>query len=219
MPFPFFGDAPTPDLRDSSPRRRSRDAVLKILGIWLIFFLVWTSAGTFFFRFPLSVLSGDLFRVLSDGELFSRPFDVRHAGMALDQPTIGKYLLWFSVFSTAAAPYAWIVRKTTDLADGKQYAAFALPLLLTAFWAWSLLSWPACLLIQYMASYGLTPMRAFGAGIVASGALGWLLWTIVLLHRKPISRFPAMCALALLTGPACMTAGLVGGLICQAIPR
>lgn len=198
MPSPHPHDFHAPP--GPCPRRFS--APLKIAGLWLVFFLLWTWDGGFLFRFPWFILSGDFFRVIFSGDLLVIPFQKRHAGMALDQPSIGKYLVWFSVFSTMAAACAWMVRKRTVLTDRMQYAAFAVPLLLAAFWSLSILSWPACLLVQYMATFGPTPMRVLGAVMVFISGLGWILWTVALLSRKENPGRLLLPALAFLAVPA-----------------
>ena len=196
MTTPDFPDSPVRNIPQSPPsRKRFFPAAANILFLWFVFCIPWLWNGEFFLRFPGSILSG---------ELFSGPFNPCRAGLALDQPTIGKYLLWFSIFSTTAAPYAWLVRKKTILTDRSQYAAFAIPLLLTAFWTLSILSWPACLLVRYVSGLGLTPMRLLVAGMITAGALGWIAWPAALLHKKGLPPFLTFVALVLLAIPACL---------------
>ncbi len=45
------------------------------------------------------------FTYMFSGNLFASDWDRIHAGFALDQPTIGKWYFWFSVFTVLSIPY------------------------------------------------------------------------------------------------------------------
>lgn len=139
-----------------------------------------------------SVFSGAVPRYVLDGRAFREPFDIVHAGFAMDQPTIGKWLFWFSVMVWSSVPYAvllaWLGNRRTK-AGWLAYACFAF---LLATCLLCLLSWPSIWLVQYVRAMGWTPRRAAGLAYCALGALAvlsFVIWAV----RRP--RMPASAAL------------------------
>lgn len=131
-----------------------------------------------------SVLSGAVPRYVLDGRAFREPFNIVHAGFAMDQPTIGKWLFWFSVMVWSSIPYvvlvAWLGNRHTK-AGWLVYALFGF---LLATCLLCLLSWPSIWLVQYVRSMGWTPRRAAGLAYCALGVfavLGFLIWAV----RRP----------------------------------
>ena len=140
-----------------------------------ILVLVWFAAREPF----LSVASGRVPYYILSGRLFSDRFDTIHAGSALDQPTIGKWLTWFSVMGLLSLPYAAMVRWITNRRNPTVYWAYTFALSILCAFLLCILSWPVCWLVQYMFSMGLTPRRAcglaygIGGGILVIGFLSW----------------------------------------------
>ena len=120
---------------------------------WIILNSDW---HVFRWGFVMSVVSGQIFR-----DLFE-PFDIHCAGFSLDQPTIGKWLFWFTVFTILTVPYLTIVRWISDRSTRWGRLAFNVPLIAWGVLLLELLIPPLFLLIQYMISMGITPRRIEG---------------------------------------------------------
>ena len=160
--------------------------------------MVWF--GTLCFMFPLFVLawpvvvdpvmlllSGDFPAYVLKGKLFSEKFDIIHAGSALDQPTIGKWLFWFTVLSAVSIPYSAFTGWLADRSNPVCRLAFAVPAALLCLSLLCVLSWPLCMLIQYVYSMGFTPRRIYGLIYVVAGAVlvfSFLIWAV----RKPVNK-------------------------------
>lgn len=169
---------------------------------WFPLIIFWFLIGqTFFFRFPLSVLSGRIPYFFLSGEVFQRNFSIQHAGWALDQPTIGKYLLWFALFSCLSIPFGLIVRSFCSRKTQAQNIAFSAGAFLVAFWALSILSWPTSLLFQYISTMGFTFMRLAGLFVVFGSAVAWVLWAAVLSRRDTPTLLITLASLLALAGP------------------
>jgi hypothetical protein len=105
----------------------------------------------------LSVIKGAVPRYVLSGKLFTDRFDTAHAGFVMDQPTIGKWLFWFSVMSATSLPalalMGWFAdRKKRSVRLVYGLASFVLGSILLC-----ILSWPFLWLIQYVGSMGFTP--------------------------------------------------------------
>jgi len=135
----------------------------------------------------LSVATGWLpFHVLT-GKLFTQRFDTVHAGCALDQPTIGKWLIWFSILVVVAVPNIVFARWLADRSTRARYWMFAIPVLVIGGLLLCALMWSLCMLVQYVYWMGFTPKRTFGLSfcLAALVLLPWfLLWNL----RRPTSR-------------------------------
>ena len=136
---------------------------------------VWPAAGGPF----ISVFNGNVPRTIVSGELFSTQFDIRHAGFVLDQPTIGKWLFWFSVMTAMSLPYAAVVRWFSDRTKRSGYLAYGICVVVLGVFLLCILSWPLCWLVQYICSMGLTPRRIYGLLYTFAGGLlviGFICW-------------------------------------------
>ena len=132
----------------------------------------------------LSVASGDLSCYVLSGKLFSENFNTIHAGSGLDQPTIGKWLFWFSVMALLSLPYATTVRWICRRGNIVGYLAYVIPVILLCVFLLCILSWPICWLIQYVHSMGFTPRKVCGLIYGVAGCamvIGFLFRAI----RKP----------------------------------
>ena len=140
--------------------------------------------------------------LINDNGLFSYYFVQRcNAGMALDQPTIGKAFLMFTLMSTIAAPYVWIARKTLNPASKWQYAIFAGGCIMVTLGMLSALIYTACMVAGYVHAFGWTSGRFYGAVVVSVCAAGWIVWSVALLYKPSISRPLFWVALSLLSFP------------------
>lgn len=127
----------------------------------------------------LSVFNGAVPRYVLSGRLFSEPFNIVHAGFVLDQPTIGKWLFWFSVMAGSSLPYAAAAGWLADRKTPAGRVAFAAGAGVLGVFLLCMLSWPLCWLVQYVASMGCTPRRVLGlayaiaGGLLVIGFVGW----------------------------------------------
>lgn len=141
----------------------------------------------------LSVVSGAVPGYVFSGRLFSDPFDTCHSGFAMDQPTIGKWLFWFTAIAVLSLPYAlmvqWVGNRTTYFG----YLAYLVPAACLSFMLMCILSWPLCWLIQYIHSMGFTPKRIFGLvySLVGMGLVLTFLWLAI---RRPEQSRPVPSA-------------------------
>ena len=143
--------------------------MLPILG-W-----VWLAA-----REPaISVFNGGVPYYVLSGKLFSEPFNIVHAGFVMDQPTIGKWLFWFSFMALSSLPYVTVVRWLADRKTPAGRFAYGIWVAVFCVLLWCMLSWPLCWLIQYVCSMGITPRRILGLVYAVAGGLlliGFVLW-------------------------------------------
>lgn len=141
-----------------------------------ILFWVWMPAHD-----PLiSVLNGAVPGDVLSGRLFTDKFDTVHAGFSLDQPTIGKWLFWFTVMTVSSLPWAAAVRWLSDRTTRSGYWAYGACVGILALLLLCILTWPLSWLIQYVCSMGFTPRRAYGLLYAVSGAslvIGFLAWS------------------------------------------
>ncbi len=116
------------------------------------------------------------------GKWFTEKFYLHSAGLALDQPTIGKFFLWTSVMSYLACTVVLMVHRVVPAgrrvarrcaADG---AAVLLAVVLVEFLA------PTFILVQYVLSMGMT-MRRF-LGLCLSCGFWWFLPSTIFWIRK-----------------------------------
>jgi hypothetical protein len=154
-----------------------------------VFAWVWPAAKEPF----KSVFNGSVPGYVLSGRLFSDRFDVAHAGFAMDQPTIGKWLFWFTFMAASSLPYAaavgWLAnRKTVTGRFAFGISASVLGVLLL-----SMLSWPLCWLVQYVCSMGFTPKRFYGLMYAVGGSslvIGFIVWAFWNPNRKNASPGP-----------------------------
>lgn len=153
---------------------------------------VWTAI---LMSFPLYHLLGltttigispiGLIKYLYSGELakdLAAPFDKIHAGFCLDQPTIGKFLFWFTVCAVAAMVYVAFVRYISDRTNLKCQPVFSLMTVAVWLLLFTLLLPPFVWLKQYVHSMGWTPARSQGLIYIACSCgvmliyLCWAIW-------------------------------------------
>lgn len=122
------------------------------------------------------------FLAVVTGSAFGRGFSHANAGFALDQPTIGKFFLWNTVFSVTMFVLVSVARGMSDRRSRLGYWAFAVPTSIIGVLLLSMLTDAFCLLIAYIRDMGFTPTRiyglAFGIGSYSAvlGFLWWALW-------------------------------------------
>ena len=124
------------------------------------------------------------------GKLFTGRFNIIHAGCALDQPTIGKWLIWFSVLAAVAAPLVLLVRRFNDRSTAVGYWTFAILAAAIIGLLWCVVIQPVGMLVQYVFWMGFTAKRVVGLlfGLAALILLPWFLrWN---LRRPPGARTP-----------------------------
>ena len=141
---------------------------------------VWLAAKEPF----ISVFNGAVPSYVISGKLFSEKFDICHAGFCLDQPTIGKWLFWFSVMMVSSLPYVTTVRWISNRKSRCGYLAYGISIVILCIFLLCILSWPLCWLIQYVCSMGLTSRRVYGLLYGIGGGIlviGFFAWAI----RKP----------------------------------
>ena len=131
---------------------------------------------------PLASLGFYPFLAVVTGGAFGRGFSHANAGFALDQPSIGKFLLWNTVFSVTMFVLVSVARGMSDRRSRLGYWAFAVPTSIIGVLLLSMLTDAFCMLIAYIRNMGFTPRRiyglAFGIGSYSAvlGFLWWALW-------------------------------------------
>jgi hypothetical protein len=143
-------------------------AVLPLVG------LMWSMGQRLFFGTFTYVLNGHIFK-----ESWNRV----HAGSTLDQPTIGKWYFWFTVFTVIGLFYMTIIYKFCVQKSKLRHWFFAAPLTILCLFFVCLLTIPFWWLIQYVHEIGYTGKRMLG---LLYGIGGYL---IVLLYYFWVVRF------------------------------
>ncbi len=77
-------------------------------------------------------------------------FNTIHAGCSMDQPTIGKWLIWFLVLTVLSVPLIALTRWLGDRSSQLGYWAFGVPVLAIGGLLLSVLILPLCMLVQYV---------------------------------------------------------------------
>jgi hypothetical protein len=139
----------------------------------------------------ISVFSGAVPRYVFSGKLFTEPFDIVHAGFVLDQPTIGKWLFWFTFMSVSSLPYVALVSWLADRKTRIGCLAFGIGVSVLGVFLSCILSWPLSWLIQYVSSMGFTSRRTCGLVYAVAGELlviGFVAWSFRNPGRKDAER-------------------------------
>ncbi len=104
-------------------------------------------------------------QVAFSGAWFKEPFQTGSAGTALDQPTVGKFFLWTSVMACLACTITLLLRVVA--AGGGPALRCWVNAGTTALLALVLIELlaPTLLLVQYVVSMGMTPLRFLGLGL------------------------------------------------------
>lgn len=151
-------------------------AVGTVILMLFILLFVWQAAREPFF----SIFYGYLPRDILFRKFFSQKFDIGHAGTVLDQPTIGKWLFWFSFLTIVSLPYAAGVRWLSRQGNRIDRLAYGIPAVLLGIFLLCILSWPVCWLIQYVCSMGFTTRRICGLAYELTGGiliLAFVFWS------------------------------------------
>jgi hypothetical protein len=129
--------------------------------------LVWLIAKEPF----ISVFNVAVPSYIFSGRIFSERFDIIHAGSALDQPTIGKWLFWFSVMALLSLPYINIIRRFSNTKQRAVRITICIFSSIICLLLLCILSWPITWLIQYIHSMGFTYRRVFGLICAITGGV------------------------------------------------
>jgi hypothetical protein len=115
------------------------------------------------------------------GRIFSDSWNRIHVGFTLDQPTIGKWYFWFSVFTIFSLPYMAVVRRFCVRHSKLRHWIFVAWLTVLCLFLICLLTIPFFWLIQYIDAMGTTARRIegiiYGIGGYAS-ILGFYVWAV-----------------------------------------
>ena len=102
------------------------------------------------------------FTYVLSGQLFDSGWDRIHAGFTLDQPTIGKWYFWFTVFMVFSLPYMAAVRRFCIRQSKLRHWIFAVGLTILCLFLICLLTIPFFWLVQYIDAMGVTARRSEG---------------------------------------------------------
>ena len=119
----------------------------------------------------ISVCNGAVPRFILSGKIFSEHFNIVHAGHYMDQPTIFKWLFWFTFMTASSLPYAAAVGWLSNRTGKSGYLAYLIGVATLSVFLLSMLSWPFCWLIQYVSSMGFTLKRIMGLFYGGLGAM------------------------------------------------
>lgn len=144
-------------------------AVLPLAG------LMWLMGQRLFLRAFIAVLSGGIFK---------ESWDRVHAGFALDQPTIGKWYFWFTVFTVIGLFYMTIIYKFCVQKSKLRHWFFVIPLTILCLFLVCLLTIPFWWLIQYVREMGYTEKRILGLLYGIGGYLVVLLYYFWIVRLK-----------------------------------
>ncbi len=136
---------------------------------------VWMAAKMPF----LAMFSGKIPAFVLSGRIFTEQFQWVHAGSAIDQPTIGKWLFWFTVMTASYLAWSLPLRYAANRSSRGGYWAYGLCCTVVAVLVLCILSLPTVWLVQYIYSMGITPRRAMGltyslgGGVVVVASVVW----------------------------------------------
>lgn len=129
---------------------------------------------------------GAFYTVLT-GQIFDHGWDPVHAGFTLDQPTIGKWFFWFTVFTAICLSYMELVRKFGVRSVKPRHWIFAVGLTALCLFLICLLTIPFWWLIQYIHAMGWTPKRLFGLFYGTGGyAIVLVFWYRAIILKRNI---------------------------------
>jgi hypothetical protein len=115
------------------------------------------------------------------GQIFHERWNTIHAGTALDQPTIGKWYFWFTVFTVFWLSYMAGIKRFCLRYLSIRYWIFMAGLTVLCLFLVCLLTIPFWWLIQYIREMGWTDKRLFGLlyGIIGYlSVLGYYVWAV-----------------------------------------
>ena len=125
------------------------------------------------------------FTAVFNGRLFTASWNRIHAGFTLDQPTIGKWYFWFTVFTVAGLSYMALVRRFCVRWSKLRHWIFVAGLTVLCLFLVCLLTIPFWWLIQYIHAMGWTPKRFYGLlyGISGYVVVFWFWYRTVKLKK------------------------------------
>jgi hypothetical protein len=106
--------------------------------------------------------SVEAWRYIISGAFMQGPFDIRNAGTCFDQPTIGKYLFWFSLTAFSSSSSLVLVRQRLSTSSSWQQVLFILIVTISTLLSLILLVRPSCMFLHYVTAMGMTTKRVLG---------------------------------------------------------
>lgn len=128
------------------------------------------------------------FTYVLSGQLFNEGWNRVHAGITLDQPTIGKWYFWFTAFTVLNSSYMMIMRQFCVREVKLRYWIFAVGVSFLCLFLVCLLTIPFWWLIQYIGAMGWTARRFCGLlyGICGYVLVLWFWYRAVVRIRQII---------------------------------
>ena len=125
------------------------------------------------------------FTVVLSGQIFGDSWNRIHAGSALDQPTIGKWYFWFTVFTIFSLPYLAALRRFIAVKTRLELWVTRLVTTVLCVFVLCLLTIPFFWLTQYINAMGWTGKRLLGLFYGMSGYVVVLLfwWWVVRIKK------------------------------------
>ena len=155
---------------------RDGKVFLLMLIPWILLYsilIIW-ARGFYFFLPTLDVLSGQFFSRIANG-YFSRPFNIIHAGCALDQPTIGKFLILYTLLSIFVIGTSLLVQLISDFSTRWVFKVHCVIFILSFLNVLCFLTGPASLLYHYIYAMGYTQTRINGIVYILTWQVIWCL--------------------------------------------
>ncbi len=140
-----------------------------------------TAAAMAVAAISLATYGGRSLFALVTGRMFHGYFGNANAGFCMDQPSIGKGLLVFTIFAALMFIFIAIARAAMDGRRRAGYWAFALPAVIIGLFLFSILTGEFYTLLLYIRAYGFTLRRIAGlvfcAGsfVILAAFYGWAL--------------------------------------------
>ncbi len=170
------------------PYLREKRSVRWIVGVWLLFhafFLgvgYWGGSLSYFYSPLFSLFNGGFIKHLD--YITSHPFPSMCVGSALDQPSIGKFFLFYTFLSGVAFLTAIIMRVRTDMQKDLNRRVFLICYVLAFLFVMSFMLLPATQLAHYIIDMGMTPKRQNGVICLVVSVLVWPILGILLMFRR-----------------------------------
>ncbi len=121
-----------------------------------------TAAAMAVAAISLATYGGRSLFALVTGRMFDGYFRHANSGFCMDQPSIGKWLLTFTIFAALMFVFMAIARAAEDGRRRVGYWAFALPAILIGLFLFSILTEEFYMLLLYIRAYGFTLRRIYG---------------------------------------------------------
>jgi hypothetical protein len=101
----------------------------------------------------------ETFTYVLSGRIFDEEWHPIHAGSTLDQPTIGKAMIWFTIGAAVCLSYMEVVRRFLVYSETFHHWIFALGLTALCLFLICFLTMPFWWMIQYIDAMGWTAKR------------------------------------------------------------